>query len=73
MVHNGNWSVIIRSQRTAKTLQCFSAFCLPHMYGTWLPPPEMAPINTIVKLIPSEEFRRFLYFTVQVEADYGIC
>lgn len=73
MVHNGNWCIIIRSQRTAKTLQCCFALCLPHMFGTWLPLPEMAPIHMTVKLTSSGEFHKFLYFSVQVEADHSIC
>lgn len=69
LVHNRNWSVIFRRQKTAKSLQCFSAFCLLHMYGTWLPLPEMTAISTMLKLTANVEFYKFLHFTVQVEAD----
>lgn len=73
MVHNGNWSIIIRSQRTAKTLQCCSAFCLPRMFGTWLPLPEVAPINMTAKLTSGGGFHKFLYSILQVEGDYSVC
>lgn len=39
------------------------------MYGTWLPLPEMAAINTTVKLTSSGEYHRFLHFIILVEAD----
>lgn len=69
MAHNSNWSIIIRGQRTAQSSQYFSAFCLPHMYGTWLPLPEMAAVSTMVKLTSSGEIHKFLHFFVQIEVD----
>lgn len=69
MAHQQNRSIILRSQETAKSSQCLSVFCLPHVSGTWLPLPELAAINTTVELTPSGEFHTFLHFIVQVEAN----
>lgn len=69
MAHHLNRSMIIRSQKTTKSSQCLSVFCLSHVNGTWLPLLELTAITTTIKLTPSEEFHTFLYFIVQVEAN----
>lgn len=68
MTHKHNLSLVFRSQRAAKSSQCFLLLVFICMGLGWLPLPVMAAIN-MLKLTPSVEFQTFLHFVVQVETN----